>query len=401
MGSEPTSPLFVRLPTASAEKLSRAAFELKTPKRELVADLVDRYLGAEEVPLGRAASELRGPDVLTVEQLAELLQVDEKTVRSLAAKGELRGPAAQTVSAGPSWALLVVEEAVAGLAAEPALPLQLEQPFGRRHPLFAELVVERLGGVNVNVDPDEIDESARPQRPAGAVRHRLVEIFRCDACLVQDANAVVQQRDQDPVDDETRRVVAVDRLLARSLRPVVGGAHGVVRALERAHDLDQRQDRSRVEEVHADDALGPLGRLRDLGNRERGGVRREDRLRTGDPVELGEDLALERQLLQHGLDHEVAIRQVGELGRERQPADRRVLRLPREPPLFDATREIAVDRRLSPFAELVADFAPDRLEAGLHAHLRDAGPHRPEADDSYSPNLHGARSYFSAASRSE
>jgi len=29
--------------------------------------------------------------VLTVEQLAELLQVDEKTVRSLAAKGELPG----------------------------------------------------------------------------------------------------------------------------------------------------------------------------------------------------------------------------------------------------------------------------------------------------------------------
>ena len=91
MGSEPTSPLFVRLPPASAETLSRAAVELKTPKRELVADLVDRYLGAEEVPLGRAASELRGPDVLTVEQLAELLQVDEKTVRSLAAKGELPG----------------------------------------------------------------------------------------------------------------------------------------------------------------------------------------------------------------------------------------------------------------------------------------------------------------------
>src|SRR5256714_3402453 len=91
MPNETTSPLFVRLPTASAEKLSRAAFELKTPKRELVADLVDRYLGAEDVAVGRVASELRGPDVLTVEQLAELLQVDEKTVRSLAAKGELPG----------------------------------------------------------------------------------------------------------------------------------------------------------------------------------------------------------------------------------------------------------------------------------------------------------------------
>ena len=67
------------------------SFELKTPKRELVADLVDRYLGAEDVVIGRAASHLQEPDVLTVEQLAELLQVDEKTVRSLAAKGELPG----------------------------------------------------------------------------------------------------------------------------------------------------------------------------------------------------------------------------------------------------------------------------------------------------------------------
>jgi excisionase family DNA binding protein len=91
MEREPTSPLFVRLPAASAEKLSRAAFELKTPKRELVTDLVDRYLGAEDVLVGRAATEPRRPDVLTVEQLAELLQVDDKTVRALAAKGELPG----------------------------------------------------------------------------------------------------------------------------------------------------------------------------------------------------------------------------------------------------------------------------------------------------------------------
>jgi excisionase family DNA binding protein len=91
VSGEPTSPLFVRLPTASAEKLSRAAFELKTPKRELVADLVDRYLGAEDMTVGRASSRPGEPDVLTVEQLAELLQVDEKTVRTLAAKGELPG----------------------------------------------------------------------------------------------------------------------------------------------------------------------------------------------------------------------------------------------------------------------------------------------------------------------
>jgi excisionase family DNA binding protein len=86
-----TSPLFVRLPSASAERLSRAAFELKTPKRELVAALVDRYLGNDDVVIGRAATQIGEPDVLTLGQLAELLQVDEKTARSLAAKGELPG----------------------------------------------------------------------------------------------------------------------------------------------------------------------------------------------------------------------------------------------------------------------------------------------------------------------
>ena len=96
---EPTSPLFVRLPTSSAEKLNRAAFERKTPKRELVTELVDRYLGAEEMVVGRAAPEgaegaaleIHDADVLTLEQLAQLLQVEETTLRSLAAKGDLPG----------------------------------------------------------------------------------------------------------------------------------------------------------------------------------------------------------------------------------------------------------------------------------------------------------------------
>jgi excisionase family DNA binding protein len=94
---EPTSPLFVRLPTEAAEKLNRAAFELKTPKRELVTELVDRYLGTEGVGDAAPAS-ANEPEVLTLEQLADMLQVDEKTVRSLAAKGDLPGR-----KLGPDW----------------------------------------------------------------------------------------------------------------------------------------------------------------------------------------------------------------------------------------------------------------------------------------------------------
>src|SRR3954471_7077016 len=36
--------LFVRIPASEAEKLDRAAFELKTPKQDLVSGLVARYV---------------------------------------------------------------------------------------------------------------------------------------------------------------------------------------------------------------------------------------------------------------------------------------------------------------------------------------------------------------------
>src|SRR5438045_9657445 len=39
-----TSALYVRLPMPQAEKLDRASFVLKAPKREIVTRLVDRYV---------------------------------------------------------------------------------------------------------------------------------------------------------------------------------------------------------------------------------------------------------------------------------------------------------------------------------------------------------------------
>src|SRR5207247_7562143 len=42
---------------------------------------------------------------------------------------------------------------------------------------------------------------------------------------------------------------------------------------------------------------------------------------------------------------------------------------------------VMVDCGPAASGEVEADLAPDRLVARLHAHLRDAGPHRPEPDD--------------------
>ena len=61
--------------------------------------------------------------------------------------------------------------------------------------------------------------ASRPHRPASAVRHRRVERLRRDARFVEHAHAVVQQRNEDAVDDEARRVVAADGDLAPAARP--------------------------------------------------------------------------------------------------------------------------------------------------------------------------------------
>ena len=116
-----TTALFVRLPAEQARKLDRAAHAVGSPKKDLVAGLVDRYvdpdtrdgldalraLGAQAPGAARRvvieADEpqlvvghhsfraAETPEVLTAAQVAALLQVDEGAVLALARSGELPG----------------------------------------------------------------------------------------------------------------------------------------------------------------------------------------------------------------------------------------------------------------------------------------------------------------------
>ena len=95
----------MRIPSAEADKLHRAANVLGAPKRELITKLVARYVDPEnpatlsqlggadsELGVGRAwfrpAEEL---EILTPAQLAGLLQMDEETVIGLAERKEIPG----------------------------------------------------------------------------------------------------------------------------------------------------------------------------------------------------------------------------------------------------------------------------------------------------------------------
>jgi excisionase family DNA binding protein len=98
------TPLYVRIPKGDADKLDRAAFELKRPKQELIAGLVAaadfesmRRVTVETtedgLTIGHAAFRPHPtpPDVLTIAELAAWLQVDEPAVAELAESGELPG----------------------------------------------------------------------------------------------------------------------------------------------------------------------------------------------------------------------------------------------------------------------------------------------------------------------
>jgi hypothetical protein len=115
--AEPTAALFVRIPTEHARRLDRAAFALRVPKQTLVSELVDRYVDPDspaslgalragasarrrvtvetldpgELTVGRHSFRPRDTEVLTLAEVADLLQVDPQVVLDLALAGELPG----------------------------------------------------------------------------------------------------------------------------------------------------------------------------------------------------------------------------------------------------------------------------------------------------------------------
>jgi excisionase family DNA binding protein len=98
------TPLYVRIPTTQAQQLDDAAHALKRSKQDLVTGLISSYgdlntlrrvtveTTDDHLTVGHAEFRpFAPPEVLTVPQLAEWLQVDESAIAELAESGELPG----------------------------------------------------------------------------------------------------------------------------------------------------------------------------------------------------------------------------------------------------------------------------------------------------------------------
>ena len=131
---------------------------------------------------------------------------------------------------------------------------------------------------------------------------------RRDVVGLEHRDGVVQIAEEQRVGDEAGPVVDRDVDLAEPGAERLDVVDDVGRGDDGLDDLDQLHDRRRVEEVHADDLVGPVRGDRDLGDRQRRRVGRQDRLRLADLVQLGEDLLLQVEMLGHGLDDQVDAR---------------------------------------------------------------------------------------------
>ncbi len=205
----------------------------------------------------------------------------------------------------------------------PAMHAGRDHPAQQRRRGEARLPVlleHDLGDPDRRVQPDEVEQRERPHGVAAAELHAAVDVGRRGDALLQRPHGVEQIGHQQAVHDEARAVAGRDRLLAeppgeghRPVERLPAGRHG-------PHDLDQRHERHGIEEVEADEAVGPAGGRRHLADGEAGGVGGEDRRRRAAGVELAPELGLEPEVLGDRLDDEVAAREVGEVGGERRGA---------------------------------------------------------------------------------
>jgi excisionase family DNA binding protein len=107
---EQTTALYVRLPVEEAEKLNRVAFESKRPKRDVIRMLVSEHLPEVPYPAPPTPHPFTVPapppsgggpmvyvpapeprEVLTADEVAELLETETATVVAMAERGELPG----------------------------------------------------------------------------------------------------------------------------------------------------------------------------------------------------------------------------------------------------------------------------------------------------------------------
>src|SRR6266480_7009190 len=123
------------------------------------------------------------------------------------------------------------------------------------------------------------------------------------------------------------------------------------------------------------------------GNREARGVRREDRARTAQPVELPPEAVLELEVLGHRLDDDVAALQVGGRRGEAEALERGFAVRGRKLALLHELGERLLDARPCAVPDLLRYVPRHRVVASGRGDLRDPASHQTAAQHAYPLDL--------------
>jgi hypothetical protein len=142
--------------------------------------------------------------------------------------------------------------------------------------------------------------------------------------LVDDAGELAHERAQQAVHDEGCRVLDPDRRLA-SARPVANAVASADSSVASPGMISSRgMTATGLKKWKPTTRSGCSRSARHLGDRQRGGVRREHALGGDDRLDLGEHLLLDRHLLEDRLDDEVGVGEAvlgGRAGDQAREAD--------------------------------------------------------------------------------
>ena len=300
--------------------------------------------------------------------------------------------------------LLALEEARLGFAAElAALEHCLDEvgngEDGARLVVRAALL-EGADDVERGVEADQVDGAER--RALRAAEGRAGD--RIDLVdLISHVEHRVDRRhdaeDADPVGHEVRRVLgAHDALAKQKLAEVLDEAQQVGIGVGARHHFEQTHVTHRVEEVRNEEILAEIVRaaLDHPGDRQAGGVRRDDGAGAADLLDAGEYLLLDVQALDDDLDDPVAlgettpvVLEVADLDQwqEALGVDRRGLRL--LDALDAGERELVAEARVVPRQPLLLvlrgevlrhDVEHQRAHAGVGEVRSDPRAHHPGAE---------------------
>ena len=181
----------------------------------------------------------------------------------------------------------------------------------------------RLKDSPAQIDADFVVERQRPDRHAGhlggVLDHRRRHAFhhhrvRFDHVIADAA-----------VDIETAAVVDHDRRLLDRADEIHRDAERLRVGLLAHDDLGQHHLLHRREEVHADEMLRLQRSLGERGDRQRRGVAGEDDVGADDGLRLLRRLLLDRAILEHRLDDEVAALELRIVRGRRDAGEQRLL----------------------------------------------------------------------------